>query len=377
MPKLISRSFVLATALVPTTGHRDLIEFAKQISDEVVVIVQGRSFEPVGIHHRVSAISEYFATDVYFHRMHIFSDLDDNSPQNPDSELERDNPGGDIKFWDYWVDRIKFFDKKAGLSYSDNLNTAIIASEPYGKILADKMGIQFIPYDINRDINNVKGTDVRQCISHMWEDILPTFRKHLQMNVVIFGQESVGKTTMARTLSQSPLLPYHRFIPEFARGYLESVGSEITDEKMKAIHRGQMAYQQMAYDSNSRVNYFDTDLLSTIGYHRIFEGRQYVTPQEDWYYHPELFEDVMKTKDKHIYVLLPDDIPFEPDPLRYGGDKRESTYGFWKTLLDQYGCNYYTLPTGLDFDQKFDYIQATEQQLWVDKIAAIRNFVRD
>lgn len=32
-----------------------------------------------------------------------------------------------------------------------------------------------------------------------------------------------------------------------------------------------------------------------------------------------------------------------PDPLRYGGDKRESLVDFWFNLLEEFGCKYYSV----------------------------------
>ena len=42
----MTHSVVLMTALVPTTGHVDLINFAASVTDYVTVVVSSRSFEP-------------------------------------------------------------------------------------------------------------------------------------------------------------------------------------------------------------------------------------------------------------------------------------------------------------------------------------------
>jgi len=40
------------------------------------------------------------------------------------------------------------------------------------------------------------------------------------------------------------------------------------------------------------------------------------------------------------YLLLKDNVPFVPDPLRYGGDKRESNMAFWECLLKEHKASY-------------------------------------
>lgn len=46
-----------------------------------------------------------------------------------------------------------------------------------------------------------------------------------------------------------------------------------------------------------------------------------------------------------------DGIPSGPDPLRYGGDVRESGSPFWIDLLDEFGCLYILAPNGSHEEQ--------------------------
>ena len=49
-----------------------------------------------------------------------------------------------------------------------------------------------------------------------------------------------------------------------------------------------------------------------------------------------------------------DQIPFEQDPLRYGGDVRESKTQFWVDLLEEFGCNYYVVTATLQRHQQME-----------------------
>lgn len=366
---MIRNCYVLMTALVPHIGHQRLIEFASQLSSgRTYVIVQGRSFEPVDISIRVNTLVHQFSN----YNVSILSDLDDFAPQNPDPVLETE-PGADKQFWNYWNDRIKLILKTHGISVQSD--DAIVASEPYGAVLAKNLGCKFIPYDIAREIDSVKGENIRKNIKGNWDQIIPEFKKRLQLNFVLFGQESVGKTTLARSaaLENQP----GQFIPEYARGYLEAVGSEITDQKMDDIVEGQFALQNLAYQNGKLFNFFDTDLLSTIGYYRIFEQRELSNRDEDRLIHHKLYVYLLRGLYKHHYILLPDDIEFVPDELRYGGDVRQSTYQFWKDLLDEYGCKYSEVPKGLDFDEKLGYIRNIVDLQYEQMVNPIRSFRRE
>lgn len=368
---MMRNAYVMMTALLPTTGHADLIDFASRIvSGNVLVIVQGRSFEPIHVNRRMIALRNHFRN---YRNVRIVADEDDNAPQNPNPELGT----RDYTFWKYWANDVRGHAAKMRSEFAPiDWQDAFVASEPYGATMAEYLECQFIPYDIGREINPTKGSDVRKNLWSKWDEILPEFKADLQMNVVLFGQESVGKTTLARSLSCRN--QHSQFIPEYARPYLEAVGSEITDSKMKKIEIGQNALEYAAFNNGKRYNFFDTDLLSTIGYYRIFEQRMGDTDiVNDTALHLDLVINHQWHKRKMLYVLLPDDIPFEEDELRYGGNVRQSTYKFWKNLLDQYYCNYIEVPRGLDFRAKLFYIEDRIKEKINEIYLPICEFERD
>lgn len=348
-------AIVLGTMLVPTIGHLALIKFAAEIADNVHVLIQGRSFEPVSIGTRRFAVG---CDMLEYDNVNTYGWNDDSAPQNPDPAKEI-NPGDDVEFWNHWVNNIR--------SVVDvGPNDAIVASEEYGAVLARYLGCQFIPFDIDRTLYPVKGTDVREDIFGSWDQISPTFRVLYKHHFVMFGQESVGKTTLAASVACK--LDHYRmtFVPEYARPYLEIplVGPDVTEEKMRNIALGQMAYETLIdNDPDNSGGVFDTDIMSTIGYYRMFMG---VKPGIPHYSVP--------TK---TYILLPDDIPFEPDILRYGGDKRESSYQFWKDLLDEYMLHYVEVPRGLTEREREEFIIQLIIDQKDDMMSSIQSFVRD
>jgi nicotinamide riboside kinase len=166
--------------------------------------------------------------------------------------------------------------------------------------------------------------------------------------VTIFGAESTGKTTLARQLSKNL---NGRFFFEYARPYLETVKNEITVETMTDIWEGQAALQMASeHFSPKPFDIFDTDLFSTVGYW------QFPHWQETIGSCPENLIRDAKFLRSDLYIMLASNIPFEEDPLRYGGDKREGSDAYWKNVLDQYDIPY----VYLDCEPKYRGYEASQ-----------------
>lgn len=305
----MTNAYVLMTAMPPTKGHLHLIQFAASLSPHAHVIVCTQPDEPYW-QERLLALQK--ATrgleNVVLH--HIHKEL----PQEPEQ-----HPG----FWDMWVDFLKMFGFQEG--------DYVVASETYGVKLAEEAGGQFMPYDISRSVYQSKATEVRNDPWTYFDQILPEFQPCLRKRVTIFGAESVGKTTLSHQLANR--INGH-WLPEWARPYLETVGSEITTQKMEAIWHGQNALQKqgtMLLDKPFIVQ--DTDLFSTVGYWDMWDMG---TPTG-------LVDDAILQK-SDLYLIPPSNVPFVADPLRYGGDKRESTDSYWIGICEKYGLRYKVIP---------------------------------
>lgn len=339
---------VLMTALLPTKGHADLIDFASALpNSHVYVLINGRSFEPIPTRDRLEALTSHFEE---YHNITIKASNRDNAPQNPE-----DMPEG---FWEWWADEINRNFPETGNNWG-----YVVASEPYGLNVAHSIGAEFIPYDIDRIINPVRGTETRADIRGEWDTILLESRQQLTHNVVMFGQESVGKTTMSRAVAEkfqtAPIM-------EFARPYLEAVGEELSEFKMRTITLGQASLQRtVRAHARTPINVFDTDLYSTVGYYKMWDGEA-----------PELCTQLAKETKGDKYYVLPDDIPFEPDILRYGDGERESSTGYWVKLLEEYGLSYVRVPKGT-FEEKLEFIVSDIETDIDTKYAPIKNFNRE
>jgi NadR type nicotinamide-nucleotide adenylyltransferase len=313
MPKAI----VLMTALVPTLGHKYLIDFATRLAEEVHVIVGTMNREPIDGYKRRYALSKTYESNPFVTVHHLHRDVPQEPNEHPD-------------FWNVWRDIVcEFVDVQP--------DDYFVASELYGIDMANVLGCKFMPCNRYRETVPIKGTTVRQNLLDNFHHILPEFQQFLVRSVTIFGAESCGKTTMTRALADTF---DGWFIPEWAREYLETVGPEITAEKMRSIVEGQTALQATARVDlkNKPLIFQDTDLLSTLGYYRLWGGGS----ADDL----ACVTALAVAFQSHLYVVMNDQIPFEPDQLRYGGDKRESKMDFWIDLLKEFHCPYIVVPYG-------------------------------
>ena len=150
---------------------------------------------------------------------------------------------------------------------------------------------------------------------------------------------------------------------EYARPYLEAVGPEITADKMHAIWKGQMALQRSAREWRDRPFIFqDTDLFSTLGYWRLPHWHSVLGDPS-----PMLEVDAITLQSDLYIILKSDNVPFEPDPLRYGGDRRESSDQYWIDLAEQYSLNYVVASRRECLDIVSDIEKEVQQSISYDR----------
>ncbi len=299
----------------PTTGHLQLIQFSSLMADEgTVVIVSTQPHEPFPF-ERVAALKEAVKNRglknvkiKHFHK---------TVPQDPAT------PG----FWDMWRDILTSY----GITPADN----IVASMAYGKKLAEITGATFYPYDIDRYINPAKATPIRENPHDHFHHIIPEFQKYLRVRVTIFGAESTGKSTLSKALAEW-LNGYWLF--EYARPYLEYTVNEITERSMTAIWKGQAALQRQGDNLPDKPFIIqDTDLWSTVGYWQFPHWTPVIGEC------PQGLIDEARELQSDIYIVTKSNIPFEQDPLRYGGDHREGSDEFWLDICKKYKLPYVVL----------------------------------
>lgn len=306
----------------PTTGHLQLLQFANELApDGVVAVLCTQPFEPFPS-ERASSLRAAITRAGMKRRVNLihFKKAMEQDPQAPG-------------FWDTWKRMMESF----GITNDD----IIVASETYGRRVAEVTGTKFFPYDIARSLNPAKATSVRQEPLQTFESIIPEFQPYVRTRVTIFGAESTGKTTLSKQLASEL---GGQWLFEYARPYLENTVNEITPRSMTAIWNGQRALQRHADNlSDSPFIIQDTDLFSTVGYWRFPHWQNQIGSCPEG-----LVRDAQALK-SDLYIITRSTIPFEPDSLRYGGDVREGSDEYWIDICERFELPYVVLAsTGRD-----------------------------
>lgn len=329
----MTRAWTLMTAMPPTKGHFNLMNFVSYLGDERGrVIVATQPGEPLPdkrfLAVRNAAARTNGADVVWVNR---------TLPQDPNTD----------GFWEMWR-RIMYGE---GFKRGD----IFVSSEPYGAKLAEVCEGVFMPYDIERELLPTRATDIRNKPVANFSKIMPEFQQYLRLNVCFWGAESTGKTTLAKEVSA--LMGGH-FLYEYARPYLEAVGPEITVDSMHAIWYGQEAAEKHANRWYDKPYLFkDTDLYSTIGYWEQPHWTDALGPVP-----PKLRTHALMNK-ADLYIIPMSNIPFEQDPIRYGGDHRESPDDYWIALAEKCNLNYVLLDDP-------DFHKRVGKSMWEVKKAA-------
>lgn len=141
-------------------------------------------------------------------------------------------------------------------------------------------------------------------------------------NLTVFtGPECSGKTTWSKWYADKIGA---KWVPEYAREYLEKTGGKYQKEDLLEIAKGQYHLIEEALKTNEQV-VADTDLLTI----KIWSEVKYNSVDQD-------IIDLWQKQLPQKYVLCYPDIPWEHDPLRENPDKRESLYLLYKEQIKPY-----------------------------------------
>jgi len=314
-----------------TKGHEALIRFAANYAvgtgGRLVVMLNTQPEEPA-VNIRKRALNN-FCKKLF--REYGWAGSDEWEFKWVNETLEQDSsaPG----FWDTWRVLLKYV---AGWGHAGDV---VITSDDYGRDVAALFeGCRWVPFDGERSVVGTRGTSLRGPggLRAGWSQVSDEFARESRMKVTVFGAESCGKTTLARDLGTALRLSEGSWVPEWAREYLGRVDGRLSVEAMAEIWAGQKALQQTAWEvSRDWVVVQDTDLFSTVGYWDFWGGAEHGLPDRP----VGLLSDAEYLK-SDLYLLVSDNIPFESDPLRYGGDKREQDMEYWRGVCKRYGLPY-------------------------------------
>jgi NadR type nicotinamide-nucleotide adenylyltransferase len=286
----MKRGFLLGKFMPPHAGHVSLIDAARQLVDELTILVCSLPDDPIPGQTRLEWMRGMFPDcRIVWHGA--------PAPQAPE-----DNP----HFWSIWRGVVA----KAHPEPIDYL----FAGERYGVELAERVGGLFVPLGarvLNADQDGIGGltsTAVREDPWAHWQYLPAPVRNHYALTVCLHGVESVGKSMLAERLAAH----YSTVcVPEYGRTHCETYGTECREQDLLLIGSAQQAMIEAARPWCNKLLIADTDSLMTAAWSQMMIG-----------YAPD---ELICHRKADLYLMLGTDAPFIDDGTRVYGepDKRE------------------------------------------------------
>ena len=146
--------------------------------------------------------------------------------------------------------------------------------------------------------------------------------------VVVTGPESTGKTILSAELASRLNA---RWIPEFARMYVEALTRPYTYEDVELIARHQVKEEQkLSKISGQGILILDTWLIITKIWFEVVYGAA-----------PGWIGDYLSTAKIDLFLVCSPDLPWVPDPVREnGGEMRQKLFELYCREIEKYGFKY-------------------------------------
>jgi len=298
----MKRGLIIGKFMPIHKGHVALINFALSHCDEVTVSMSFTEQDPINPEQRLRWIKEIFERNPKI-SIHLVKDDFD----------QEDLP---------WSERIKIWSDFVKSKYPHT--NVIVSSEAYGSLLAKKLGIDHISFDLTRMQVPISATRIRENPFQYWDYIPEVVRPYFVKKICLYGPESTGKSSMAKRMAE---VYNTEFVPEVAREMVSS--NDFTLDDIIRIGQAQTDRVLEKLTEANKVLFCDSDLITTQIYSR--------------HYLKEIPSVLFKLEDQikyDLYFLFDIDTPWVEDGLRDLGNRREEMFTIFKNELECRGIAY-------------------------------------
>ena len=276
-------------------GHLGLIDFASKRCDKLYVLLCVNEKEDISGTARLWWLSKL--AEKYTNVELKFTDVDLPSTSVSDCDIS--------KLWAEYLKTILDFD-------------IIFTSEKYGDYVAEILGIEHIPYNVNRDMLPISGTLIRENPFKYWDHLPEYVKPYFVKKIAIVGTESTGKSTLAQNLAK------HfdtNFVPEWGRIVVNKT-DECTYRNLLDIgylHAKDISEKRQ---TSNKLLFSDTELNTTKIY-------------SDFLFNEDIKFDkwIEDTNKFDLYLFLNNDAPYIQDGTRLSRKERDR--------LQDYYLNYF------------------------------------
>ena len=240
-----TQGLVLGKFMPPHKGHQYLFLFAKQHCKNLTIVVDCLANQTIPPELRKQWIEQLIPN------VKVVA-LSENMPQQPE-----DNPD----FWNIWKNTLI-----KAIGYQPDV---LIAAMDYGWKLAEVLGCDFIPCDIERESIPISATEIRDDPMKHWDYIVPTAKPYFMKKVCLIGPESTGKSTCAKSLAQ---LFNTVHVPEYAKALITHQHGHFYRRNILPVAYAQTRSEKALEHMVNKVMICDSDVITTMTWSEILFG---------------------------------------------------------------------------------------------------------
>jgi HTH-type transcriptional repressor of NAD biosynthesis genes len=274
------KAFVFGKFMPFHKGHEQLINFARQHCDHLIVLVCASDQELLPAQVRQAWLRETYAGQENV-EIQVLEYLESELPNTSETSLAVST---------VWADVFRRLLPECQL---------VVTSEPYGELVAARMGIRYLLFDVAREVVPISASAIRQNPAAHWQFLPTSVKPYYVCKVVILGAEA-GRDLIASSESFS-LADLHAVAQEHAR--------RIQDAQI----------------GPSPLLIIDTDVHITLSYAQLIFGQELPVA-------PELYA----LNRANLYLYLSPDVPFVQDGTRLSADDRLRLDGSHRATLQRY-----------------------------------------
>ena len=149
------------------------------------------------------------------------------------------------------------------------------------------------------------------------------------LKIAITGPESTGKSSLAEQLAHHYQAVW---VPEYARGYIDSLSRPYDEQDILFIAKGQVRAEKAGYKKADTFLFCDTELIVT----KIWSEVKYD------HCHEWILKKIIENR-YDLFLLCNIDLPWEDDPQREHPDKREYLFNLYKNELNGQAFPYFII----------------------------------
>ena len=331
-------------------GHLDLIMRAKKENDICYVIVCGYDNEPradeigLTLNRRFTLVKQMFKDDEQIRVLQV-----NDTKLGIDESMSESN-------WDTWLSYVsrqinnmeEIMDTYGYIGYTwyvgEKSYVTSLENRKYNKFTHAGWNIIDDVVYVERSINPISATMIRENPIKYWNKIAWPFRQFFSTNILITGTASEGKSTLTRDIATYFGLPYSE---EYGRTYMEFYGKSDTDLTINdfqefLIEQRRDTQKKIASNGNCGIVISDTDNLVTLMYAQAYvEDPNIDLTADDYNTLEQLAWNIKRGIQWDKIFLLPPKNTFVDDGCRYmeqsSMEERTKNYNRLVELLKKFG----------------------------------------